>query len=297
LENAIDPRGRYDAPDFDFSAAKNRIETVLREYGVALPRLRDDQALTTYEWSRAVSKDMGPLFIDFWKRFLHTTLGWSEARTMKWAERHKWWLTDGVVGHYYLGPAYFVVELVIPDQLRYRLEIDWLSVIDEVFRAIDDNGRCRQPDYDFAAAKAHVQKVLAKYDAALPHWDHDITDSEEAAKARAPCFLRFWANILGETLGWSHSDVLEWARQYEDDLEGRGNPFFFHEGPAFDITLLLIPERLKRSLPRYHLAQLNDRLLEVITSLRYESYRNYDFKAAKKLIEKVLAEYGGKLPE
>jgi len=148
-------------------------------------------------------------------------------------------------------------------------------------------------------------------------------------------YLNSWTKAFATFLGWSQEKVMEWARQYEQELT---NPdcFFYHETAMYYVVPFLIPIRLHRELPPMELLRLRGRLegaiqggaapdlpedlakskeqkplfewlpefgrhrKSMMDSGKWLSDFNvdiFDWGAAKRRVESILSEYGEKLPD
>lgn len=146
-------------------------------------------------------------------------------------------------------------------------------------------------------------------------------------------YLKTWQRVLEVFLGWNKQDVTEWARQYENGLNGV-DPVFYRETSIHYVVPLLIPERLQQRLEWHGLLQLKDRIEQTIQMdfhadlpnelaarkqsmplfdwLReFEQYREqaiqrgnwfaevnsetFDWHSAKQRVQRILAEYGEEL--
>jgi hypothetical protein len=73
----------------------------------------------------------------------------------------------------------------------------------------------------------------------------------ETSKAH---YTEEWQLVLSTLLGWSESKVLQWAKQYEDNLNGQHGLMFYHETSFYYIAPLLVPRDLQESDQSRHLA-------------------------------------------
>ena len=60
-------------------------------------------------------------------------------------------------------------------------------------------------------------------------------------------YLDYWVPAMRELLGWSEERTLAWAQRYDDDLDERGNVWFYHDPPSSYLVNLLVPE----TIPEY----------------------------------------------
>jgi hypothetical protein len=58
-------------------------------------------------------------------------------------------------------------------------------------------------------------------------------------------YVQVWQVVLSTLLGWSRSEVVQWAGQHEDGLNGQHGLMFYHEAPCHYIAPLLIPQDLQ----------------------------------------------------
>jgi hypothetical protein len=80
---------------------------------------------------------------------------------------------------------------------------------------------------------------------------------------------------------------------YDDDLEDRGNPFFYHEEALWYVAGLLIPDRLTQRLGSRDTECLGWRIQAVI-GLGKDVERDpaFDWDAARERVEAVFRDYG-----
>jgi len=76
-------------------------------------------------------------------------------------------------------------------------------------------------------------------------------------------YLQVWTKAAKELLGWDEGQTRQWAKRFDDDLEGK-YPFFYHESPVYYLSPELIPDRLRKALPHMALARLAWRIQEAI---------------------------------
>jgi hypothetical protein len=106
-------------------------------------------------------------------------------------------------------------------------------------------------------------------------------------------YITVWRRVLAEWLRWPEDRVQCWIMLYDDDLEDRGNSFFYHEDALWYVSRFLIPDRLGQCLGGYEAERLSWRLANAIGVGR-EAERNpaFDWDAARERVEAVLREYG-----
>lgn len=116
--------------------------------------------------------------------------------------------------------------------------------------------------------------------------------------------IRAWLHVLRDWLGWTDDRVQRWMQAWADELSGRTNGFFYHETAMYYMTGLLVRDRLWEQLPipqigPHPIIVLHRRLQQAIENLPNEvSFYDeaFDWDAAKKRVEQVLAEFGESLP-
>ncbi len=106
--------------------------------------------------------------------------------------------------------------------------------------------------------------------------------------------MLFWKHLLAETLGWTEPRFLEWLSIFS--LRTALTPdVFFSKPPSHYILHLLIPDMLVENL-EIDWFRLRKQMQEAIDNCGDYSSPDFDYKAAKDNIVKVLAEYGATLP-
>jgi hypothetical protein len=112
-------------------------------------------------------------------------------------------------------------------------------------------------------------------------------------------YLRYWTLVFSELLGWSEAQTREWARKWDDDLNGRNGSMFYHEDPYYYALPAVIRESLPaaQAEPRRSMALFTD-VLRAIRSHGSEPIwlSPYNWDAARERINAVLSEAGGRLP-
>lgn len=124
---------------------------------------------------QTVYNDNKRYYLSIWKEMFRAFLGWSEAETMRWAER---WKTPE--GHnplddpedifYHETPQYWAVQTLIPDALKARLATRQLLDLErQILLAFQDEHRYEfPPGTDWRPYREKVERILAEYGAALP---------------------------------------------------------------------------------------------------------------------------------
>jgi hypothetical protein len=169
--DAIDESGQWQSNEYDFVAAKSRLEAVLSEYGAKIPYY--SEPLTH---SRDYAITYTPYFVRFSAQMLKTVLNWTDADFSKWVKPH-WRELAGEVDNsmFFHGGA---LEHVIPSIIEVKLEIkECLGVfaswhasllereLDNTLNRICSSGMAPEfcETYDFAKAKEKVERLITKY--------------------------------------------------------------------------------------------------------------------------------------
>jgi hypothetical protein len=112
-------------------------------------------------------------------------------------------------------------------------------------------------------------------------------------------YLRYWTLLFSELLGWPEARTREWARKWDDDLNGRNGSMFYHD----DAYHYALPVVIRESLPETQSeARRSTALyLDVLGAIRSHGSEpiwlsTYDWDAARERINVVLSAAGGKLP-
>jgi len=119
-------------------------------------------------------------------------------------------------------------------------------------------------------------------------------------------FLRyraFWVTALREFLGWPMERTVDWSSKWEDfatESEGSAGELF-HEEPSYYIIPLLISDEFSARIKeagRSFASQLMSKLQSAIKPREGPSPYDplYDWSAARRRVQDVLAEYGATLP-
>jgi hypothetical protein len=128
----------------------------------------------------------------------------------------------------------------------------------------------------------------------------------ELARNR-PYYLAAWRPILMDWLGWSPRRFDRWVARWDVDLNDAGDGLFYHEDELYWILRLLVPDDLARRLiqqrTRGTCNDLDEVLFQELHPAIMGGHREvnwgtpeYDWDAAKKRVEQVLAKYGAALP-
>ncbi|HEX5503360.1 MAG TPA: hypothetical protein VFW96_12115 [Thermomicrobiales bacterium] len=119
--------------------------------------------------------DYKQYYLDTWVAMFREFLGWSEAETLRWAER--WKEPDGVdplddTGDifYHESPQYWAKHTLVPARLKETLSAG--ELIDLEARILDafwDEHRFHfPPGTDWRPYREKVERILAEYGAVLP---------------------------------------------------------------------------------------------------------------------------------
>lgn len=122
-----------------------------------------------------------------------------------------------------------------------------------------------------------------------------------------PYYLATWRSILVGWLGWSPDRFDRWVSRWDADLNDEGDGWFYHEDELYWILQLLVPDNLARRLEQRRTRRMYNDLAELLfeelsPAIMGGSQKvnwgtpEYDWLAAKKRVEEVLAKYGSALP-
>ncbi len=112
-------------------------------------------------------------------------------------------------------------------------------------------------------------------------------------------YLDMWKEMLGEFLGWSESQVMQWAQEkgiivFLEDPDD----IFYHQTPQYWITHLLVPDELKARLSNLELIDLEGRIVEAFKDEHFYHFpTGTDWRPFRAKIERILGEYGARLPD
>lgn len=228
------------------------------------------------------------VYLQFWQGLLWEFFGWTAIEVQEWVNQIPGYDCFEAKIFYSKTPSYYALHLMIPDIFINTLALDLCDLRNEIQKAIDRCGDYSDSKFDFRMAKNNVIEILKGYNTSLPIYEHKIHPDEEHIKMTKPYYLWFWWKILEEILGWNKEDVISWARQYEDGLNGI-DVWFYHEAPSYYVVPLFVPDELKKRLVGMELPTLYNCLAWIITS--NEDYFKFDFVTIKKEFKKVLTDY------
>jgi hypothetical protein len=119
----------------------------------------------------AINNEEGLHYVRTWAKSLNAILNWPEAQTFEWAE--KWWdgLNDPDSFIFHEPPTYYILSLVIPEQLKQKfssVELQLLRgrLLDSIQQK--DSFCDRKPEFDWKLARQRIERVLAEYGEQLP---------------------------------------------------------------------------------------------------------------------------------
>lgn len=114
-------------------------------------------------------------------------------------------------------------------------------------------------------------------------------------------YRQIWRYLLNAWLGWSTERIESWIEVFEEELSESKASLLFNETPFWYIVLLLIPVALEERLRGSNddrLVELERRLLDAVHRYGdHQAEKNYDWEAARRRVEAVLAEVGEGLPK
>lgn len=128
-------------------------------------------------------------YIPVWRRVLIGWLGWNSARFEAWLLGWKDELTDESSIFYHEDEWYYIVPLLVPDELSdllakqhtKRMYNDlaylWHEELDRAIRGVPHMGCVGTPEFDWDAAKRRASTVLQTHGYDLPDPTH-ITQYE-----------------------------------------------------------------------------------------------------------------------
>jgi hypothetical protein len=110
-------------------------------------------------------------------------------------------------------------------------------------------------------------------------------------------YLDIWKEMLGALLGWSESQVLEWAEETWGEFLDDPDDIFYHGTPQYWVRHLLIPDDLNARLSNPQRVDLQARILRVFQDEhQFEFPLGTDWRPFRAKIERILGEYGARLP-
>ncbi|MFL5342536.1 MAG: hypothetical protein ACJ8F7_20510 [Gemmataceae bacterium] len=128
----------------------------------------------------------------------------------------------------------------------------------------------------------------------------------ELARNR-PHYLAAWRAILVGWLGWSLVRFDRWVARWDADLNDEGDGWLYHEDELYWVLQLLVPDVLALRLQQQRTKRMHNDLAEFLFAELQPAIKSgsqsanwggpdYDWRAAKKRVEEVLANYGAALP-
>jgi hypothetical protein len=113
-------------------------------------------------------------------------------------------------------------------------------------------------------------------------------------------YLRYWVLLFAELLGWTKEETLEWAHQWDDDLNGRnGFSWFYHEDAYYYVLPVVVSKSISTdSRDTHHRITLCEEICNAIRSHASEPIwlSPYDWDAARARVNAILSKVGGRLP-
>ncbi len=214
-------------------------------------------------------------------------------------------MESGSILAYEDGPAYYIMDLTIPDELVYQLDVDWFAFRERLFEIIDDGGNCRTSNYDFPNIKNRLTDFYSEYGAKINRPFPLPDETYGMIKHCAPFVFRFMANLLGEVLGWSKEQVLNKAKSTYKELhvempyperQMHLEIFYQNAGPSCTESILLneiFGSELQRSAKAHELYCLIEKAIADGSRERgrpaYES--DYDFVKVGEKIRSLIEQY------
>ncbi len=110
-------------------------------------------------------------------------------------------------------------------------------------------------------------------------------------------YFQIWEKALAAFFGWDRAQVADWANQWEESMNDPDS-IFFHEDPSYYFVSLLIDDSLKHTSKGWPL-KLDNELCDLLSQgvNLYWAAAYYDWEAAKRRVDKVLARYETSLPQ
>jgi hypothetical protein len=105
----------------------------------------------------------GRTYVQTWVNALNVLLGWSEKRTLAWAEKFRAMLNDENDLLFHWGPHEYFIRLIIPEELNETLDEDEKFELRKLLSdIIERNGffSCQKPNFDWHLAKRLIARVL-----------------------------------------------------------------------------------------------------------------------------------------
>lgn len=105
----------------------------------------------------------GRTYARTWVNALSVLLGWSEERTLAWAEQYRTDLNDENNLFFNRTPSYYLINLIVPEALKETLSArEKLELRNLLLRNIERDGIfcCDKPSFDWGLVKRRIARVL-----------------------------------------------------------------------------------------------------------------------------------------
>lgn len=118
---------------------------------------------------------------------------------------------------------------------------------------------------------------------------------QEPINASRDYYIRYWAILFDELLGWSDVQSRDWALRWDDDLNGRNGGLFYHEDVYYYVLDPILFHSGVRHQPPNSLFRELESAIQVNASTPIW-LSPVDWDAVRARVNSVLATIGGKLP-
>lgn len=111
-----------------------------------------------------IQDEEGRRYVKVWIKALKVMLGWSETKTLKWAEKWEDELTGADSGLFFNGtPGSYILNLLIPDSIRDGLSSLEVGHLRETLLCVIERQDCFcywRPNFDWKKVKQRVDAFL-----------------------------------------------------------------------------------------------------------------------------------------
>jgi hypothetical protein len=110
-------------------------------------------------------------------------------------------------------------------------------------------------------------------------------------------YFNVWKGVLGSVLGWDDQRIREWSEQKWDEIADPPIEAFYRESPTYWCVMEFIPKNFEQSLTKLEFMRVKQRLaLAFGDDDRSTFSADTDWRPVKDEVNRILAEYGGRLP-
>jgi hypothetical protein len=118
---------------------------------------------------------------------------------------------------------------------------------------------------------------------------------QEPINASRDYYIRYWAILFEELLGWTEAQSRDWALRWDDELNGRTDGLFYHEDIYYYVLdTVLLHSGVNRQPPIGLFREIESAIQLNASSPIWLS--PVDWNAVRNRVNDILSAIGGKLP-